>query len=57
MEIKDLIKAIRKEMEVSQKSFVDKFHVSFSTVNRRENGHVTPNQLAMATLIELRKRI
>lgn len=56
MEMGDLIKAIRKEMGVSQKRFADKLHVSFSTVNRWENGHVTPNQLAIATLIELCER-
>ena len=56
MEIRDLIKAIRKEIGVSQKEFANKLHVSFSTVNRWENGHVTPNQLAIATLIELCER-
>lgn len=53
MEITDLIKAVRKEIGVSQKEFANKLHVSFSTVNRWENGHVTPNQLAIVTLIEL----
>lgn len=56
MEIRDLIKEIRKEIGVSQKEFANKLHVSFSTVNRWENGHVTPNQLAIATLIELCER-
>ena len=56
MEIRDLIKAVRKEIGVSQKEFANKLHVSFSTVNRWENGHVTPNQLAIETLIELCER-
>lgn len=56
MEIRDLIKEIRKEIGVSQKEFANKLHVSFSTVNRWENGHVTPNQLAIATLIEFCER-
>lgn len=53
MEIYDLIKQIRKNMGLSQKKFVEKLHVSFSTVNRWENAHVMPNQLAMAALIDL----
>lgn len=56
MEIGDLVKAVRKEIGVSQKEFANKLHVSFSTVNRWENGHVIPNQLAIATLIELCER-
>lgn len=56
MEIGDLVKAVRKEIGVSQKEFANKLHVSFSTVNRWENGHVTPNQLAIAALIELCER-
>lgn len=56
MEIGALIKAVRKEMGVSQKEFANKLHVSFSTVNRWENSHVTPNQLAIVTLVELCER-
>lgn len=56
MEIGDLVKAVRKEIGVSQKEFANELHVSFSTVNRWENGHVMPNQLAIATLIELCER-
>lgn len=56
MEFHDLIKVIRKNMGISQKKFAEKLHVSFSTVNRWENGHVMPNQLALATLIELCKK-
>ncbi len=53
MEIHILIKMIRKDLGLSQKKFAEKLHVSFSTVNRWENGHVTPNQLAIATLTDL----
>ena len=42
MEIRDLVKAARKEIGVSQKEFANKLHVSFSTVNRWENGQVIP---------------
>lgn len=56
MEIRALIKAIRKEVGLSQKEFANKLHVSFSSVSRWENGHVMPNQLAIATLIELCER-
>lgn len=40
-------------MGLSQKRFAEKLHVSFSIVNRWENAHVTPNQLAIAVLIDL----
>ena len=53
MEIYDLIKRIRKDMGLSQKKFAERLHVSFSTVNRWENAHVMPNQLAIAVLIDL----
>lgn len=53
MEINDLIKQIRKDMGLSQKKFAERLHVSFSTVNRWENAHVMPNQLAIAVLIDL----
>ena len=53
MGIKDLIKAIRKRNGSIIKSFADKFHVSFFTANRWENGHVMPNQLAIVPFIEL----
>ncbi|WP_077610152.1 helix-turn-helix domain-containing protein [Clostridium sp. Marseille-P2415] len=43
MEIHALIKMIRKDLGLSQKKFAEKLHISFSTVNRWENGHVTPN--------------
>lgn len=53
MEIYELIRRIRKDMKLSQKQFAEKLHVSFSTVNRWENAHVMPNQLAMIVLINL----
>lgn len=45
MEFHDLIKVIRKNMGMSQKKLAEKLHVSFSTVNRWENGHVMPISL------------
>ncbi|WP_099204522.1 helix-turn-helix domain-containing protein [Scatolibacter rhodanostii] len=53
MEINVLIKIIRKDLGLSQKKFAEKLHVSLSTVNRWEIGHVTPNQLAIAILTDL----
>ena len=53
MEINELVKQIRKDMGLSQKKFAERLHVSFSTVNRWENAHVMPNQLAIAVLIDL----
>lgn len=48
-----IIKQIRQQLGISQTAFAKRMHVSFSTVNRWENGHSVPNPLAMATMIEL----
>ena len=40
------IKSVRKFIGLSQEAFAQKLGVSFTTINRWENGHVEPNQLA-----------
>ncbi len=49
MESKDfssLVKEVRKQLELSQEDLARKLEVSFSTVNRWENGKVSPSRLA-----------
>lgn len=55
MEIAMIIKSIRKELGLSQKAFADAIHLSFSTVNRWENGRAKPNRLASVTIVALAK--
>lgn len=53
MEISEIIKVIRIELQMSQTDFAEAVHVSFSTVNRWENNKVTPNRMARALNIDL----
>lgn len=53
IELHNVIKQIRQDLNMSQMAFAEKMHVSFSTVNRWENGHTKPNHLATVTMIEL----
>lgn len=43
METKDVLKQLRKHSLLSQSDFAEEVGVSFSTVNRWENGRTTPN--------------
>lgn len=53
MEICDAIKQVRTDLRLTQVAFAKRLHVSFSTVNRWENGHVKPNRLATTMIISL----
>jgi putative transcriptional regulator len=55
MKIATIIKSIRKELRLSQQEFADAIHLSFSTVNRWENGRAKPNRLASVTIVALAK--
>lgn len=50
--MQEIIKEIRMRTEMSQSDFADALHVSFSTVNRWENGKSIPNQLAQKSIYE-----
>ncbi|WP_353852882.1 helix-turn-helix transcriptional regulator [Dehalobacter restrictus] len=56
MEIHKIVKRIRTSLGLSQVAFAKQMHVSFSTINRWENGHAQPNRLAIVMLIELCQR-
>ena len=53
MEFAELVKKVRKQLNMSQMEFADALSVNFSTVNRWENGHVFPSKLARAGLVRL----
>lgn len=55
MELSEAIKAIRLELGLSQEGLARELHVGFTSVNRWENGHTKPNQIARHALIELCK--
>ncbi len=53
MEISEMIKAIRAELQMTQTDFAEAVHVSFSTVNRWENNKVVPNRMARALILDI----
>lgn len=55
MELSDVIKQVRLEMGLSQEGLARELHVGFTSVNRWENNHSKPNQIARHALIELCK--
>ena len=55
MELGEAIKQIRLELGLSQEGLARELHVGFTSVNRWENHHAKPNQIARHALIELCK--
>lgn len=56
MELSEAIKKVRLELCLSQDGFARELHVGFTSVNRWENNHAKPNQIARHALIELCKK-
>lgn len=52
MTIDEILKAIRKELNISQETLARDLKVSFATLNRWENGRNIPSRLALAQLKE-----
>ncbi|MBN3884522.1 MAG: helix-turn-helix transcriptional regulator [Nostoc sp.] len=48
-----LVRALRQELNLSQEKFAAEFGVTFPTINRWENGHVTPSPLAIQRISSL----
>ena len=55
MELSEIIKTVRLELDLSQEGLARELHVGFTSVNRWENNHSKPNQIARHALIELCK--
>ena len=52
MAFSELIKSIRVQLGITQEQLAHKLNVSFSTINRWENGHTIPKKLGQKCLIE-----
>ena len=50
--MKDIIKKVRKQLGITQEQLARELDISFSTINRWENGHTSPSKLAKRRLIE-----
>jgi putative transcriptional regulator len=55
MKLSEVVKKVRIELVLSQEGLARELHVGFTSVNRWENGHTKPNQIARHALIELCK--
>ena len=51
------IKEIRKRLNLSQEEFAKKLGVSFTSVNRWENGQTKPSKLAQRQILNLLEHI
>lgn len=52
MPLDEIIKAIRKELNITQEQLAHELNISFSTINRWENSHTSPSRLAKMRLLE-----
>lgn len=56
MTFNEIIKYIRQQLDITQEQLAHELNVSFSTINRWENGHRIPKKLAIVCLIEFCRR-
>ena len=52
MPFSEILKSIRKQKKYTQEQFARELNVSFSTINRWENGRTEPSVLAKMRLLE-----
>lgn len=51
MTINDIVKNVREQLNITQEQLAHELGISFSTINRWENGHTSPSKLAKVRLI------
>ena len=56
MAFSEIVKSIRRQLGITQEQLAHELNVSFSTINRWENGHRVPKKLAIVCLIEFCRR-
>lgn len=52
MTFSEFVITVRKKQKLSQKQLASAINVSFSTINRWENGHVIPSNLAVKSFYD-----
>jgi ribosome-binding protein aMBF1 (putative translation factor) len=52
MNFTNMVKKVRKQLGMSQQQLAGALNVSFSTINRWENGHAVPSPLAVKSFID-----
>lgn len=52
MAFEEIIKLIRDQLKITQEQLAHELNISFSTINRWENGHTSPSKLAKMHLLK-----
>lgn len=52
MPFSEFVVSVRKKLQLSQKQLAAAINVSYSTINRWENGHVVPSNLAVKSFYD-----
>ncbi|MBQ6481162.1 MAG: helix-turn-helix transcriptional regulator [Anaerolineaceae bacterium] len=52
MPFSEFVVLVRKKLQLSQKQLAAAINVSYSTINRWENGHVVPSNLAVKSFYD-----
>ena len=56
MDFSEIVKVVRKELGMSQEELAHNLKISFSTVNRWENGKTHPNKMALSVFSDFCKK-
>ena len=57
MTFAEFVISVRKKLNLSQKQLASAINVSYSTINRWENGHVVPSNLAVKSFRKLQVQV
>ncbi|WP_059005335.1 helix-turn-helix transcriptional regulator [Bittarella massiliensis (ex Durand et al. 2017)] len=52
MDFSSIVKKVRLELSLTQKQLAQALNVSYTTINRWENGHVVPSNLAQKSFFD-----
>ncbi len=52
MKFSEFVIFVRRKLKLSQKQLANAINVSYSTINRWENGHVVPSNLAVKSFYD-----
>lgn len=53
MSFAEFVKEVRSNLKLSQKQLAQALNVNYTTINRWENGHVVPSNLAQKSFFDL----
>jgi len=55
-QISELVRALRRELKMTQEELAHELGITVGTVNRWENGRFRPSKLARATIVDCAQR-